>query len=318
MATIRIEIDTGSSAPSVGIHSGGILGSRATPLTQGIGILSSILYDARMTASFNAGLAPLIPTPNAPPGSGQVYIAPVLADLTYHTNKIQAAIQQFNADDNIGLIVTFGGNVTCSVAGQYATKPFISLIGGLLSNDPTPPTGFFAGAVSLNSFGMDADRITDLVNNKPKVGSPDDIWLLYDPRSLMAAGEVNNFGGGGATPATNGISDPTKFGSDFDTMVAAGAKAIIISAAPYFHKQRYDLIGAANKSGLYICYPLLGYRNANGTNQPTKGMATLLGPDLVDGSGNAYGLMGAMASTVLSGNSLSAPLQSVQQKTVYL
>jgi hypothetical protein len=307
MATIRIEIDTESSAPSVGIHSGGSPGSRATPLTQGIGIVSSILYDAKMTTSFNAGL-----------DSDTVYIAPPSADLGYRTKQLKAAIQQFNADDNIGLIVTFGGNVTYNVAGQYATKPFISLIGGLLPNNPTPPTGLFAGAVNLNSFGMDDDRIADLVNNNPKVASPNDIWLLYDPRSSMASAEQNDFNGGGTTPATNGISDPTKFGSDFDAMKAAGAKAVIISAAPYFHKQRDPLIGAANNSKLYICYPLLGYRNTGGTNQPTKGMATLLGPDLVDGNGNAYGLMGAMASTVLSGNSLSAPLQSVQQKTVYL
>ena len=116
--------------------------------------------------------------------------------------------------------------------------------------------------------------------------------------------------------ATNGISDPTKFGADFDNLVSAGAKAVVISAAPYFHKQREDLIKAANSSGLYICYPLLSYRNASGNNQPTPGMATLYGPELVNGTGNAYELMGAMANAVLSGSNSS--LQSAVQRTVYL
>src|ERR1700730_12573016 len=143
MAKIKIEIDTESSNP-VSIQ------PRAT-IAQGIGIVSSIGYDAKMTAAFNAGLSPLNPTQT------------VLDKLKFKTQKIQAAIVQLNADTSIGLIVTFGGNFTWNVAMQYATKPFISLVGGLLPNSPQPPCGQFAGAVSLDSWDTDSARITELV-----------------------------------------------------------------------------------------------------------------------------------------------------------
>jgi hypothetical protein len=55
MARIKIEIDTESSNP-ISIQ------SRATSLPQGIGIVSSIGYDAKMTTAFNAGLGSLNPT----------------------------------------------------------------------------------------------------------------------------------------------------------------------------------------------------------------------------------------------------------------
>ena len=252
MAKIKIEIDTNSFNPIInqpaGHHQTG------SPITQGIGIVSSIVYDTPMTTSFNAGLAPLIPTQTPPPPSGQIYIPTPLDKLTYKTAAIEAAIQQFNSDSNVGLIVTFGGLVTWNVANQFATKPFISLIGDLMPNNPTPPSGKFIGAVTLGSLGADLAHINDLVNVKPKV-TPPEIWLLYDPRTLMAPTEVNNWTGGRAVPATNGINNPANFGADF-----ANFKAVVISAAPYFIQHREELIAAANNTNLYLCYPLLRYQ----------------------------------------------------------
>jgi hypothetical protein len=296
MAKIKIEIDTESSNP-VSIQ------PRSGPLAQGIGIVSSVGYDAKMTTAFNAGLGALNPTQT------------VLDKLKFKTKKIKAAIQQLNADTTIGLIVTFGGNFTWNVASQYATKPFISLIGGLLPNNPTPPSGQFAGAVSLESWDTDAARITDLVQVKPKVNESD-IWLLYDPRASMTPTELANWTGGGEMPATNGISDPTKFSLDFAN-IPNTAKAVVISAAPYFLQQREDLIKAANATNFYICYPLVRYRNAGGTNQPTPDRATLFGPDLCEGAGSAYELMGAMANTILSGQAPNA-LMDAPQRIIHL
>jgi hypothetical protein len=311
MAKIKIEIDTESSNP-VSVE------QRAMLLTQGIGIATSIGYDAAMTAAFDAGLAPLTPTQTLPLNPGQVYVPPALDKLGFKTPNIQTAIQKLNADTNIGLIVTFGGNVTWNVANQYATKPFISLIGDVLPNTPPPPTGHFAGAVTLDSFKTDIDRISDLVNVKPKVQATD-IWLLYDPRTLMAPAELNNWTGGGAIPATNGISNPANFSMDFAN-IPNTAKAVVISAAPYFLHQREELIKAANAahaSSLYICYPLLRYRNNGGTNQPTHGMTTLLGPDLCEGASNAYRSMGVMANTVLSGQAANPALVHAPQRTIH-
>jgi hypothetical protein len=298
MAKIKIEIDTESSNP-VSIQ------PRATAIAQGIGIVSSIGYDAKMTAAFNAGLSPLNPTQT------------VLDKLKFKTQNIQLAIQQLNADTSIGLIVTFGGNFTSNVAKQYATKPFISLVGGLLPNTPPPPTGQFAGAVSLESWGTDAARIVDLVQVKPKVNESD-IWLLYDPRASMTPTELDNWpaAAGGSMPATNGIYAPTTFGLDFAN-IPTTAKAVVISAAPYFLQQREDLIKAANASGFYICYPLLRYRNTGGTNQPTPDKATLYGPDLCEGATSAYELMGLMANAILSGQAPNA-LMDASQRKIYL
>jgi hypothetical protein len=265
-----------------------------------------------MAAAFNAGLG-LTPTQTFPPGLGQAYIPPALDDLKFKAPAIQTAIQQLNNDPDIGLIVTFGGNFTWNVANQFATKPFISLIGSILPN--MQMSAFFAGGVTLDSFEADAARINDLVNVKPKVQASN-IWLLYDPRTLMAPAEVNNWTGGGTTQATNGIIDPTKFGLDFAN-IPNTAKAVVISAAPYFLHKREDLIAAANNSGKYICYPLIRYRNADGVNKPTPGLATLLGPDLCEGPINAYSLMGATASNTLIGETNPA-LMHAPQRTIYL
>jgi hypothetical protein len=305
MARIKIEIDTESSNP-VSIQ------PLTTPLIRGIGIVSSIGYDTAMTTAFDAGLAPLTPTQTLPLNPGQVYIPPPLDNRGFKTANIRTAIQQFNADTNIGLIVTFGGNVTWNVANQYATKPFISLLGS-----PMTPSGNFAGGVTLDSWETDTDRINDLVSVKPKV-QPSEIWLLYDPRTLMAPAELNNWTGGGTTPATNGIIDPTKFSLDFAS-IPNTAKAVVISAAPYFLHQRNNLIPAANATNLYMCYPLLRYRNSNApvVDQPTHGLTTLLGPDLCEGAINAYGLMGAMANTVLSGQTPNPALVHAPQRTIH-
>jgi hypothetical protein len=310
MAKIKIEIDTESGNP-VSVQQFRT-DAGATPLTQGIGIVSSIGYDAKMTTAFDAGLG-LTPTQTFPPGPGQVYIPPALADLRFKAQAIQTAIQQLNADADIGLIVTFGGNFTWNVANQFATKPFISLLGGVLPN--MQMSAFFAGGVTLDSFETDTARISDLVNVKPKVQASN-IWLLYDPRTLMAQAEVNNWTGGGTTPATNGIKDPLAFGLDFAN-IPNTAKAVVISAAPYFLHKREDLIAAANASGLYICYPLIRYRNADGKNHPTSGLATLLGPDLCEHSMNAYALMGATAANALSGQANQA-LMHAPQRTIHL
>jgi hypothetical protein len=301
MAKIKIEIDTESSNP-VSIQ------PRAT-IAQGIGIVSSIGYDAKMIAAFNAGLSPLNPTQT------------VWEKLKFKTDKIQAKIVAFNNDPSIGLIVTFGGNFTWNVADQSAAKPFISLIGGMLPTSTMPGSGYFAGAVTLDSFGTDTARIDDLVNVMPKVQASE-IWLLYDPRAFMTPAELGSWAGGGTTPATNGISDPTKFNLDFAN-IPNTAKAVVISAAPYFLHQREDLIAAANAahaSSLYICYPLLHYRNNGGNNQPTHGMTTLLGPDLCEGASNAYLSMGVMANTVLSGqafNPANPALVHAPQRTIH-
>jgi hypothetical protein len=308
---IKIEIDTDSSYPP-SIHSVGR--ALSTPLIQGIGIVSSIPYTATMTTSFNAGLS-LVPTQTLPVGPGQVYIPIPLASLGFGTQAIQNAITQLNSNSNIGLIVTFGGNVTFNAAIQCSQKPFISLIGGLAAGTSSPGSGYFIGAVSIESFNADANRISDLVNNKPKV-NPNEIWLLYDPRTPMGPIELNLNAWGGAVPATNGVGDPTKFNLDFAN-IPKQAKAVVISASPYFTEYLENIIDAANSSKLWICYPLLDYANKSGTHKPSHNLATLFGPNLCSDSNNAYGSMGTMAYTVLCGQALKPALVQLTSTPSY-
>jgi hypothetical protein len=125
--------------------------------------------------------------------------------------------------------------------------------------------------------------------------APSDICLLYNPNSVMSAAEVANWTGGTSVAANNGLSDPAKFNLDFASI---SQPAIIMSADPYFHHNREPLIAAANASGKYICYPLNSYRNVGGKNKPSKGYASIWGPD-IHGSAGGYYLLGGIANSYL-------------------
>jgi hypothetical protein len=248
--------------------------ARALPV-QGVGIVSSIAYSTtRHQQEFTAGL-------NRPD------IVPQYQDhLGYDNNTLSTAIQDFDNDPSIGIIVTFGGLIVWNATMNAAVnKPFISLIGGTPGNFPKQSQGTFIGYVNLNTYVSDLSKIGYL-KNKLKLNDKD-ICLLYNPGSLMAPAEISSLNWSGATPvpALNGINNPSNFSLDLSKIAQP---AVVISADPYFHHNREYLIAAANASGKYICYPLLSYRNINGTNKPIKGMATLYGPDLNGKSGGYY------------------------------
>ncbi|MBV9627549.1 MAG: hypothetical protein JO230_05560 [Xanthobacteraceae bacterium] len=256
----------------------------APRIVQGIGIVSSIPYNGtNLQTKFIEGL-------NMP------LLTPQYQDkLGYNSKKLADAVQDFDSDATVGLIVTFGGIVAWIAAMLNASKtPFISLIGGMPGNFPPPPSGTFVGCVNLQSFAQDQNRITHLGT---KGFAPAQICLLYNPNSSMAAAETTNWGGAPPVSADNGVSDPTKFAADFSNIAEP---AVVISADPYFQHHRNELIKAANASNKYITYPLQVYANNSGT-QPTRGKTTLQGPDL-DAS---YKLVGQMASTFLAGQPIN-------------
>jgi hypothetical protein len=250
-----------------------------------IGIASSIEFSTEMQSSFLTGLnQATAPTLN-------------IQDKKGYGQGLQDAVTLL-VTQNVDLIVTFGGLIACKAAQlKDTTIPFISLVGGIPSGFTAPPSGVFVGCVSLESFTLDVVRLSWL--NNIRLIAPANVGLLYNSHSVMAQQEVTNWQaahGGQAVDAVNGWKNPTQFGADFSTF-GAGIQAVVVSADPYFYKNRDNLIAAANSSLKYICYPFRGYANKSSTTQPTPGKAVIFGPDLHQGPDAAYSKMGVMAAS---------------------
>jgi hypothetical protein len=213
---------------------------------------------------------------------------------SYKRAKLKAKIEQFNTDSQIGLIVMVGGLVAYEAANSgLATKPFLALLGVTPLDDGSQ----CFGGVSLDSSRSNPDRINDLVANNGFAAS--EIGLFQNPNSAMQAQEEQAWTG--ARPVVkcsvdaNGDVNPATYPADM-AQFPATVKAIVISADPFFQETMEELIGAANGTGKYICYPLQAYENTGGTNLPTPGKTTLFGPSLV----GAYKLLGQLASIALN------------------
>jgi hypothetical protein len=262
-----------------------------------VGILSSIDYNQHMSDSFNAGyqsVTAALPTFNTHEVDiGYDHLAKAVTDLNGH----------------VDLIVTFGGIIAYNAAIAGATVNFISLIGGKppAGNWTEPPTGFFKGCCDLLSYSTDVDRVNWLVKTIPTVAG--NVGLLYNSHSNMGPTEAKNFTGGQTVNATNGWNDPTAFDQDFDQF-DDDIRAVVISADPYFHRNKDQLVGAANDADRYICYPLLSYEDAGPSDD-----WEVIGPDLhkKNSTSAAYYRMGVMAAHVIAGTALNPAHENLPQ-----
>jgi hypothetical protein len=258
---------------------------RRAGLTLGIGVVSSIKVPPALRAAFKRGL-------NNPDVLIKVEHA-----ASYKKNKLKLKVQQFNADVDIGLIITVGGSITYEAADSFATKPFLSLVG---VTPATPGTKCFGG-VTLQSYQSNPLRIGHL---EGKGYAKAQIGLFHNPNSAMASAEKAAWTG--ATPLPGGVNssgdnDFTTYPADF-AKLPSSVTAVVISADPYFQETKDALVDAANTSGQYICYPLQDYGGAS--PKPTHLKATLYGPALVD----PYALLGERAAKVLATGAKLAPL----------
>jgi hypothetical protein len=215
----------------------------------GIGILSSIDYNAEMQASFQAGFTSVSALP---------YIAPVQDHIGYNLGNLNTALNALNTDATLNVnaansvIVTFGGFVASNAAILGCKFKFVSLVGG------TPaipvPSWPFVGCCNLESFVTNTARINWLSNPANAGNFPNgaafplaNIGLLYNRYSAMAPFETNWRGAGGGpqiVAADQGVAAPANFNLDFNQF-SATIQAIVISADPYFHRHKDDLIAAA-------------------------------------------------------------------------
>lgn len=291
----------------------------------GIGILSSIEYNADMRRHFEAGVRSILGPPLPPINSTQVSVG-------FDPAALRTAIAAMTGFD---LIVTFGGFFSCQAAILNSTTPFISLVGGV--PEVLPPFGRFVGCCSLESHSHHQGRINWLSNPANVTAGhfpagaaflPANIGLLYNPNAKMVIPELSHWqkaGGGPQVPvsaATLSTPSASTFLADFNSF-AANVQAVVISADPFFHTNREFLISAANTfvtvtpptpNNRYICYPLRSYRTAATAHATYR--VVFIGPDH-PGAGapsdtNAYYRMGVMAATYLSNNPVP-PLELIPQ-----
>jgi hypothetical protein len=268
-----------------------------------IGILSSVKYHPKMQKAFEDGF---VSFPAALPA-----MPPPQDDVGFHPDDLDQAIQNLLAvagPPAVNMIVTFGGVAACKSMIASNSVPFVSLVA---TSCGLTPSGLFRGFVTLDDIKEDAGRVKWLANHvNNAVGGPSsgggNIGLFYNSAAPWGPDEAMHFTGASTVPASQATRDNPVAGNFYNDFQGfpTGTKAIVISAAGLFYKNRDALIPAANKYGAYICYPLMGYKNSDGTNPnpPTSGDAVIYGVDLDGRYGSninsAYYLMGVMAALV--------------------
>lgn len=219
-------------------------------------------------------------------------------DIGYDPAQLGTHVHNASSDNTVGMIVTLGGliTVTAAINPTYnASKPFISLIGGTPSEITlTVGANNFYGAVSLESYAMNAARVAHLIK-PPRNFLTSQITLLYNPLSIMSKQEIIDWGTicPGGLKLAKSDNDESTYGKAFSAITTA---AVVVSADPMFQNHRNALIKAANESYKYVCYPLFDYGNKGGNHHPAPGNATLHGPNL----GDAISTLGEMAAEVLN------------------
>jgi hypothetical protein len=269
-------------------------------MTKGIGVISTIKYiGTNLEANFRRGVD------NEPWWRA----ATPLDSIGYDNGPLDLAVDQFNKDANVGLIVTVGGVASAIAAKRRATKPFISLIGDKLPDFPGTIDGNFYGGVSLNTFRNNDARV-DHLSRPPHRLAPSEICLLSNPRSVYAAIETGLWLQ--SSPRRGDIitaSTIPEITQAFAKFVQDGTlRAMIISADGFFQENKDFLIDKANASNKRVCYPFQIFANTDGAHKPTGGRHTLHGPKLA----TAYFTLGQKAAQVISSNGSRSTLDTAQ------
>jgi hypothetical protein len=280
--------------------------SKTPFLVQGIGVLSSIPFTGTLRTAFNTGLGKPLPTIVVKDGLG------------YDQAKLEAALNELNQADEVGLIVTVGGLVTFKQALKDpggATKYFISLVGGRVGV-PGPGNGYFLGGISLESYSRNPLRIRE-IKRKFSITDNDEFCLLSNPNSTMTPNETNAWINRrvvaariDATTSNPASVYQTKF-AEISALQNPKVRAVQISADPHFFATGAALVHAANQwiaqapRERIVCYPLQDYS----AHRPSGGRHLLHGPNL----GKTYKELGRKARKIL--NSTTLPSGSTEDAT---
>ena len=202
-------------------------------LAQGIGVVSSIPF--ANTEFENQFL------------QGANVAAVQSSDGDYDRYRMATAVQAYNDDPNIGLIVSVGGLGTAMEVLANATKPWIALLGGAPGTFPSSQLTFFQGAVSLESYAYNKHRLKHLTDNKHILLQ--NICLLINPNNSSVSGVERHDWPSQASPpiavGQYGVNSQNALDHAFDN-IPANVTAVVISGDPYFQDNKNRLVGAAN------------------------------------------------------------------------
>jgi hypothetical protein len=235
----------------------------------GFGILSSIKYrGTNVEKLFNLGTARPAWAKAWQEGKG------------YNGTDLRHAVETLCNNPQVGVIVTFGGNVAALAAANYSTVPFLSIFGNFTPQFYTAAqVNNLCGGVNLDTTARNADRFNYL-NQELNIPAKE-ICLLSNPNSGMAAAEQEQWSAlyqaGRIIPA---YDLQTIQGAFVDFENDGTLTTMIVSADPQFQEFKQQLIIAANNSGKQVSYPLQVYSNLAGTARPAPGRHWLHGPKL--------------------------------------
>jgi hypothetical protein len=266
------------------------------PITAGIGVISTIAYsNTDLERNFKRGVA----------NDAWCDVATALDSRGYDLSpngQLAAAVRTFSNNASVGLIVTVGGTISAESALQFASKPFVSLIGGTTSGFPGTIAANFYGGVTLDTATRNDIRFSNLIGSRHNF-RPSEICLLSNPTGVIAPTETSQWSQhkdnrGRILKASNDAEIMQRFAEFRQDQTL---RAMIVSADPFFQDHKDVLISEANNSSKHVCYPLQIYANNGGHHLPHGGRHTLHGPKLA----TAYFSLGQKAAAVIRGGTPS-------------
>ena len=112
-------------------------------LTKGLGIISTVKYrGTNLEHNFRTGVG----------HDAWCDAAPVKETLGYGDDSLNGAVDDHNADGNVGLIVTVGGVASARAARRRSTKPFSRCLGTSLPISLAQSQETFSEAFSCTPF----------------------------------------------------------------------------------------------------------------------------------------------------------------------
>jgi hypothetical protein len=266
------------------------------PITQGVGVVSTITFKGRLVENFKKGVRD-----GNNPGA-TVHYADPQESLGYDEGALGKAVLGLNGDPSVGVIVTVGGVASAIAAKNNATKPFLSVFG--FAPDFTGTDNFWGG-IDLATIKGNPIRVDFLCS---KLGiKPQEVCLLSNPdNTFWTPDEVAAWTGGSIINARDlSPGDPKPFKKPFSDFNQDGnLRAMVVSGSPSFQDHKDAIKGEAKTYLKHVCYPFHIY--AEGNVAPNPGYYTLYGPKLA----TAYYDLGTKVGYVLANSKASSPLIS--------
>ena len=284
------------------------------PIVATVGYVTSGQY-AAFSAFFLAGLNTVQNSDgqmwNGDPAAGanqNVKILPGEARGSYDAKgekqHLNRQVVRMSNDPTVNMVVAVGGLVSAFAAAKHSTKPFLVMIGQLPAIDDfdlDPDKDFnFCGGINLNT------TVTNTIRHQAAVSlascAPGEVFLLFNKNARMARAEKRAWEAHGWRSIAAGVDDDGENDSDFLPIIRRarrkGAKALIVSADPFFALKRNELVGAIHDASIsppmFAIYPSPYFAGA--TPAPTAGRFRWVGPDLTQ----QYHNIGVKTGTLLN------------------